>query len=166
MGGTCGYSNEIATPLKNFQPGEEVLVEAHDKTLLGVAYVNPHSLISARLFSRNPNSRLDVNFFVEQIKTACDWRDRLFVKPYYRLIFGESDNLPGLVVDRYGDHLAVQLNTAGMEAKKNAIIESLKNAIPSVQSILLRIQFYKIYEGLETSVTAGGARHQKKFVRK
>src|SRR5580704_842290 len=84
------FSNEIdttLTPLKTFSPGEEVLVSAHDKTLLGTAYINPHSLIAGRIFSRQADEHLDEKFFIRQIQTAYQLRERLFNKPFYRLIF-------------------------------------------------------------------------------
>ena len=75
------FSNEIDTantPLKSFVPGEQVIVIAHDKTVLGVGYINPHSLIACRLFSRNPESRLDEAFFSLRLSEALALRDRLF----------------------------------------------------------------------------------------
>lgn len=153
------YSNEIdikTTPLKNFQPGQEVLVEAYDKTSLGIAYVNPHSLISARLLSRKKDESLDLDFFVRRINDAYQWRERVFSQPYYRLVFGESDALPGLVVDRFGNDLVVQINTAGMEAKKEIVIAALQQVIPSTQSILFRNDSAsRQQEGLENYVIAG-----------
>lgn len=153
------YSNEIdtaATPLKNFTPGQEVLVEASDKTQLGMAYVNPQSLIAARLFSRLPNTQLDTDFFIGKIRDALALRQQLYPKPYYRLIFGDSDHLPGLVVDRYNDVLAVQLNTAGMDAKKDFIVDALHSVIPEITSIILRNDSSsRQQEGLDSSVSIG-----------
>lgn len=152
------YSNEIdtkKTPLKNFQPGQEVRVEAHDKTPIGIAYVNPHSLISARLISRNIDERFDLVLLTKKIKIAYAWRQQVYAKPFYRLIFGESDDLPGLVVDRFGAHLVVQINTAGMENKKDSVIDALKTVLPDVQSILLRNDSsMRTHEGLESYVSA------------
>jgi 23S rRNA (cytosine1962-C5)-methyltransferase len=160
------YSNEIdvkKTPIKQFTPGEEVLVEAHDKTIVGVAYVNPHSLITGRLFSRDPNARLDSDFFIQKIRQAATARERLFPKPYYRLVFGESDGLPGVVIDRFGDHYVIQINTAGIELKKDLLVSALQQAIPNVQSILLRNDSpTRHQEGLETYIaTAFGTPPQK-----
>jgi 23S rRNA (cytosine1962-C5)-methyltransferase len=153
------YSNEIdtkKTPLKGFHPGQEVRIEAYDQTPIGIAYVNPHSLISARLVSRNIEERFDLDLLVKKIKTAYAWRHRIYSKPFYRLVFGESDGLPGLVVDRFGEHLAVQINTAGMETKKDVIIEALKTVLPDIQSILFRNDgSMRAHEGLETYVSAG-----------
>lgn len=134
------YSNEIdvaQTPLIQFTPGQQVVIETAKGKPLGVAYVNPHSLICARLISRDPNRILNKALLVERIKDAFALRSQLYSKPFYRLIFGESDYLPGLVVDRYGDTLVAQITTAGMEFVKNEIAESLIEVI-SPQHILLR----------------------------
>jgi 23S rRNA (cytosine1962-C5)-methyltransferase len=133
------YSNEVnnkETPLKQFTPGEQVMVEAHNGKFLGSAYVNPQSLICGRLFSREPRS-LDQALLLSRLEQALSLRNRLFSQPYYRLVYGESDLLPGLVVDRFGEHLSIQLNTAGMEVLKYEIIEALKILL-NPDSILLR----------------------------
>lgn len=153
------FSNEIdtsSTPLKQFSPGEEVLVEASDKSILGVAYVNPNSLIAARLYSRWSQDRLNTEFFAQRISSALQSRERLYSKPYYRLIFGESDRLPGLIVDRFNDVLSVQINTAGMEKQTDNIIVALTSTLPDITSILLRNDSpMRLQEGLENYITAG-----------
>ena len=134
------YSNEIdtqKTSLKNFTAGEQVVVMSQTGKPLGIAYINPHSLISARIISRNTSVLLDRSLFVHRIKIALSLRERIFSKPFYRLIFGESDLLPGIVVDRFNDILVVQITTAGMEQQRQALIEALEKVLkPSV--ILLR----------------------------
>ena len=134
------YSNEIdtqKTSLKNFTAGEQVVIMSHQGKPLGVAYINPHSLISARIISRKTSVLLDRSLFVHRIKIALSLRERLFAKPFYRLIFGESDLLPGIVVDRFNDILVVQITTAGMEQQRQALIEALEKVLkPSV--ILMR----------------------------
>lgn len=153
------YSNEIdtkATPLKGFKAGDQARVESYDKKPLGIAYVNPQSLISARLISRNPNEQLTQGLLAYRFKTALAWRERIYNKPYYRLVFGESDQLPGLIVDRFGHHLVVQINTAGMDAKKDEIIAALLLALPNTESILLRNDSSaRLQENLENYVAAG-----------
>jgi len=152
------FSNEIntaITPLKSFQPGDQVIVEAHDETALGAAYVNPHSLICARLYSTDPKQLLDLNFFIEKINLALAVRTQLFSAPYYRLIFGESDQIPGLVIDRFGEHLTVQINTAGMERCKELIVQALLSCIPETQSILFKNDSsIRTQEGLVSEVIA------------
>lgn len=152
------YSNEIdvkSTPLKNLIPGQEVRIEAHDKTFLGIAYVNPHSLIAARVFSRKNDERLTLSFLMERIQSAYILRSRLYTKPYYRLIFSESDGLPGLVIDRFGETLVAQINTAGMDAQTDQIITALREVIPEIQSILLRNDSpARLQEGLDNAIVA------------
>lgn len=150
------YSNEIntaSTPLKNFSPGEEVIVAAQDNSILGVAYINPHSLITARLLSTDSRTRLDQAFLIQRLQLALALRERLFPKPYYRLVFGEADGLPGLVVDRFADTLVMQLNTAGMDVKKDLIVAALREILPTVTTILCRNDSsIRKQEGLEQYV--------------
>lgn len=122
------FSNEVdtqQTPLGKFKAGELVRVLAHNDRALGLAYVNPQSLISARLLEtwRIP----DTGWFVERLRIALALRERLYEEPYYRAVYGEADALPGLVVDRYGPKCVVQIGTAGMELLKphirDAVIE-------------------------------------------
>ncbi len=122
------FSNEIdiaRSPLTAFQPGDLVLIKDHGGQALGTAYVNPHTLIAARLLSRKPNAKLGGNFFKERIQTALILRERLYGKPYYRLIFGESDGIPGLVIDRFGDVFVLQITTAGVEKSKEILVATL-----------------------------------------
>lgn len=161
------YSNEIDTkisPLKNFQPGEEVSVIAHNDQPLGTAYVNPHSLITARLFSTNRSARLNHDFFVARLQTALALRERLFSKPFYRLVFGESDGLPGLVIDRFGNTLVMQTSTVGMDSKSDVLCAALREVIPSCEAILLRNDSQqRLYEGLTTTVDAAFGTPAKKI---
>lgn len=133
------YSNEVdtrQTPLKDFLPGEQVRIETFNGKFLGTAYVNPHSLICARLFSRDDQG-LDRALLMHRLELALRLRNRLFDQPFYRLVYGESDLLPGLVVDRFGAHLSVQLNSAGMDVLRADIIDALI-ALLQPESILLR----------------------------
>lgn len=146
------YSNEIdtqKTPLKSFTSGEQVIVYSHSAKALGIAYINPHSLIAGRLVSRQISILLDRSLLVHRIKIALSLRERLFDKPFYRLIFGESDLLPGVVVDRFNDVLVVQITTAGMEQQKQAIIEALDKVIKPATIVLRNDVKMRELEGLE-----------------
>ncbi|MFW2366108.1 MAG: class I SAM-dependent rRNA methyltransferase [Desulforhopalus sp.] len=151
------FSNEVntkITPLKDFYAGEQVRVESHNGKLLGNAYVNPRSLICARIFSRD-SRLLDHKLLMERISLAYSLRQRLFEKPFYRLVYGESDLLPGLVVDRFGSHLSVQLNSAGMEGVKDIIVDVLRTLLHP-ESILFRNDGpMRLLEGLEQCVESG-----------
>lgn len=133
------YSNEIntaETPLKSFQAGEQVKVMTHGGTVIGSAYINPQSLIAARLYSRDVTA-LNEALLVQQIRQAMSLRERLFSEPCYRLVFGEGDYLPGLVIDRFAEHLVVQITTAGMEQVKADLVTALTTVLKP-QSILWR----------------------------
>lgn len=150
------FSNEIdthKTPLKSFTVGELVNVIAHDSTLLGTAYINPQSLITCRIIGRNAVTSLDTVFFKRYLQEALAFREMIFIKPYYRLVFGESDFLPGLVIDRFGQDFVVQINTAGMDACVEAIADALYELVPETISILLRNDAHvRAQEGLPLEV--------------
>lgn len=134
------YSNEVdtaATPLKAFAPGAQALLVAANGRPLGVAFVNPHSLICARLLERDAACVLGRDFLHERLNAALALRERLFAEPFYRLAYGDSDGLPGLIVDRYAGLLVVQIGTAGMEALLDEIITVLVGLL-APQGILLR----------------------------
>lgn len=134
------YSNEVDTeksPLSQFSAGQPVVFLDSQQKPLGNGYINPHSLICGRVVSRDAEVVLDKSLLVHRINIALSLRERCFSKPYYRLVYGESDFLPGLVVDRYGDILVAQITTAGMELMKAAIVEALVKVIKPL-GILLR----------------------------
>jgi 23S rRNA (cytosine1962-C5)-methyltransferase len=118
------FSNEVdndATPLTQFSVGAMVRVLSDREQFLGFAYVNPHALICARILSRSPVHAPDRSLLVHRLKVALALRERLYPAPYYRWVFGESDGLPGLVLDRYGDVIVGQIATAGMESLRGQI---------------------------------------------
>ncbi len=134
------FSNEVdtaQTPLDRFQAGELVDVQASNGKSLGVAYINPASLICARIMSRDPKHPPGESLLVHRINVALSLRQRFFEKPYYRLVYGESDFMPGLVVDRFDDILVVQITTAGMESMKTEVIAALEKTLRP-RAILLR----------------------------
>lgn len=134
------YSNEVdtdTTPFDQFEPGQVVDVENAQGKWQGLAYVNPNSLICARLVTRQRDVALDGSLFVHRIKVALALRERLYRAPYYRLLFGEGDALPGVVVDRYGEYLVVQITTAGIEAQRDALVAALVKVLRPA-GILLR----------------------------
>ena len=134
------FSNEVdvvATPLVAFQPGDLAEVQDARGAPLGVGYVNPRSLIAVRMVSRDRNAQLDRAFLRGRIRRALALRDTVFGAPFYRAVFGESDGLPGLVVDRFGDRLVVQITTAGMERVRDEIVQALRDEL-SPAGILLR----------------------------
>ena len=149
------FSNEVdtkATPLDQFNPGEQVQVIDSTGKFIGNAYINPHSLICARLVSRDKKHFLDQSLLTHRFKLALSLRERLFPDPYYRLIFGESDALPGLVVDRFGDVLSVQITSAGMETHKEAIIAALDKVLKPRSIIMRNDSSVRKLEGLPSYI--------------
>ena len=134
------YSNEVdtrKTPLSGFEPGSLAAIQSSVGKTLGIGYVNPHSLICARLLTRRPRIEIDAAFYERRLRSALQLRESLFEHPNYRLVYGESDGLPGLVIDRYGDVLVVQITTAGMEAVRELLLDVL-NRVLAPKCILLR----------------------------
>ncbi|CAN8142032.1 23S rRNA (cytosine1962-C5)-methyltransferase [uncultured Thiomicrorhabdus sp.] len=134
------FSNEVdtqATPLKDFEPGQQVIIEGNNGKPLGMGYVNPKTLICARILSRSPKLEMNLKFLKKRIQAAQALRELSFDKPFYRLIFAEADGLPGLVIDRFGDVFSVQISTAGMEAVKDDILQVLEN-LYHPQAIVLK----------------------------
>jgi 23S rRNA (cytosine1962-C5)-methyltransferase len=126
------FSNEVdtdATPLTAFGVGAMARVLSDRDQFLGYAYVHPHALICARILSRSPVDPPDQSLLGHRLKLALALRERLYRAPYYRWVFGESDGLPGLLLDRYGDVIVGQIATAGMETLRADIEAAVVAAI-------------------------------------
>ncbi|KAA6186603.1 class I SAM-dependent rRNA methyltransferase [Thiohalocapsa marina] len=149
------YSNEVdtaATPLKGLEPGQAVEVFSQRGRWLGHGYVNPHSLLCARLLSRDRAHPLGPSLLVQRIQAALGLRRRIYPQPFYRLVHGEGDGLPGLVVDRYGDLLAVQVTTAGMQRALPAVIAALEQVVRPQRIVLRNDTAVRAQEGLEQGI--------------
>ena len=145
------FSNEVdiaKTPLKGFEPGEPVEIQSAGGHAIGTGYVNPNSLISARILSRDPRHPPDRSLLVHRLNVALALRERLYPQPYYRLAFGESDGLPGLTVDRYGGVLVAQITTAGMERMKADVVAALEKVIRPAAILLRNDTSIRELEGL------------------
>lgn len=133
------FSNEIATDtaIKTLPAGILVgLVTASGKEL-GVATFNPHTLVAARLLHSDSGARIDAAFFAARLERALLLRRRLYGGPYYRLVHAEADGLPGVVIDRFGDVLCCQINTAGMARLEDELCAALKKVL-NPRTIVLR----------------------------
>ena len=148
------YNNEFdvgRARLRGVPPGEPVELRDHRGEPLASAYANPHSLIAARVVSREPGVRLERGLLAERIAAAEALRRREFAAPYYRVVFGESDALPGLIVDRYGDVAVVQINTAGMERVRDDVVALLRSEFGFRTVVLRNDTPARALEGLEAS---------------
>lgn len=145
------YSNEIDTgfnSLKGLQPGVQAVIENHQGRALGIATINPHTLLCGRLVSRDIQYPLNKSLLVHRIQQALSLRERYFAKPFYRLVYGDSDLLSGLVVDRFGQTLVVQINSAGMELVKDEIITALEQVLKPAVIVLKNDGGQRDLEGL------------------
>ena len=149
------FSNEIDGLDSSADPGELVRVLDSEGNTVGTGFFNPHSLIAVRLVQKGPQP-LAEDFIFQNLDAAYEYRKELGVRKYGRMCYGESDAMPGLVVDRYGDVLVAEILTAGMEKQKEAVTAALKK-IFRPKGILYRADSaFRALEGLgNTPETVG-----------
>ena len=149
------FSNEIAmTPaLRALPPGGVVRLEGDDGVRHGAWQFNPHSLIAARRLDTDPAAGCDAAWYRARIGACLGLRERLFDTPFYRLVHAEADGLPGLIIDRYGDAVAMQANTAGMEAATPHILAALQDLFAPRVVVARNDSAVRKLEGLEEAVT-------------
>ncbi|HYJ36429.1 MAG TPA: hypothetical protein VEV64_09750, partial [Rhizomicrobium sp.] len=101
------FSNEIRMDqaAKALSPGALVNVRGEDGRAFGTGYFNPKSLIAVRLLAQDCDVAIDASFFTERLRRALALRSAIYDKPFYRLFHAEGDGVPGLVIDRFDDHL-------------------------------------------------------------
>ena len=133
------YSNEIlmTDEVKALQPGTVTGVVSDAGEWLGQATVNPHALICGRIVTRDRDVAIDHDFLVGRLDAALRLRDRFFDEPYYRLANSEADGLPGVIIDRYGPIVSIQLNTAGADRLKDDLLQAIESVL-SPETIVLR----------------------------
>lgn len=122
------FSNEVdtrQTPLTDCAPGQEATIVSFRGQPLGTATVNPGSLICARIMDADPGMALDADFFRRRLAEALAVRQRLYPTPHYRLVFSEGDHVPGLILDRFGDVVVLQANTAGLDRLRDVVVEAV-----------------------------------------
>ena len=146
------YATEIRKTFGDPQPGDVVTLKDFRDRPLGSAIYNPQSQIVARRFSRRRQD-LDLDFFTRRIRQAIEYRERKEIDPRLcRIVWSESDGIPGLIIDRYGDHLSVQTLTLAMDLRKELIRDALV-ALLNPKSIVLRNDSpSRRAEGMETGI--------------
>lgn len=144
------FSNEIKDPqVSSLEPGSVHELRNHAGEFLGMVYVNPASLITARILSRT-KVEIDADFIHGKIASAVQWR-KMFMgeRDHCRLIYSESDRIPGLIVDKYGDILVVQSLTAGMDKLLDFVVETLVDIVNPSGIFLRNDSHARELEGLE-----------------
>lgn len=128
-GGAWIYDNEIESVMGHFEDGDLVLVRDFDGYGLGKGFINRHSKIRIRMMTRNPEQEIDRDFLHNRVKAAWEYRKKTVDTSSCRVIFGEADWIPGMVVDKFSDVLVVQALALGIDRMKETIIEELKGVL-------------------------------------
>ncbi|MEQ8396757.1 class I SAM-dependent rRNA methyltransferase [Thalassobaculum sp.] len=153
-----GFSNEIAMTAETraVPAGSVVAVETHAGEAVGLAHLNPHSLIALRMLDRTAGAggevAIDAAWVAGRLSQALAWRERLFDAPYYRAVHAEADGLPGLIVDRYGDVVVIQANSAGMDRMVPLVVEALREVLAPAAIVLRNDSPVRKLEGLDEDV--------------
>lgn len=143
------FNTQIGQISGNFNPADIVEVKSACKQFLGRGYINPKSNIAVRILTQE-DVPIDKNFFARRIQQAINFRKKIISKEtnVFRLVFSESDFLPGLIVDKYGDCLVMQTLTLGMDNRKHILAEILKEIL-NPKGIYLRNDVpVRVLEGL------------------
>ena len=144
------FSNELEKVDTSLKPGSIVRVLDCRGEVLGTGFFNPHSLIAVRLIVKG-NQELPDNFIYEYLDNAYTYRKQFGIRKYGRMCFGEADGLPGLVIDRYGDYLVIEILTAGMEALKDKVLAAAKKIFKPVGIIFKNDSNFRALEGLSNT---------------
>ncbi|MDD4003762.1 MAG: class I SAM-dependent rRNA methyltransferase [Elusimicrobiaceae bacterium] len=143
------FSNELEPFDRKAEPGGLCRVMSAEGRDMGTGYFNPHSLIAVRLLTA-PGVELEDNFIQARLRAAYDYRSDMGYRKFCRVCYGEADCLPGLIVDRYGDYLAVNIQSAGMELHKPEITAALKKIFKPAGLHFNNESPFRELEGLST----------------
>ena len=120
------FSNEIFKIDGDVNPGDIIEVVTADNKFVGKGYINPKSQITIRLLTRDKNEIIDEAFIFNRIQSAWEYRKKIGYTENCRLIFGEADFLPALIIDKFNDYFVLQTLSYGMEVWKQAIVNALQ----------------------------------------
>jgi 23S rRNA (cytosine1962-C5)-methyltransferase len=158
------YATEIRKTFGDPQPGDVVTLKDFRDRPLGSAIYNPQSQIVARRFSRRRQD-LDLDFFTRRIRQAIEYRERKEIDPRLcRLVWSESDGIPGLIIDRYGDHFSVQTLTLAMDLRKELIRDALVGLLNPKSIVLRNDSPSRRAEGMETGIEMLHGENPESFV--
>ena len=120
------FGNELGDTEGTAEPGDIVEVYSYNGSFVGKGYINPASQIRIRLLTRNKNEVIDDRFFFNRIKEAWEYRKQIGYVENCRLIFGEADLLPALIIDKFNDYFVIQTLALGIEKWKGAIVAAIQ----------------------------------------
>ncbi len=119
------FNNEVETIEGEVTGGETVEVFTHDKKFVGKGYINPKSQILVRLLTRQKNEEINENFFLSRIRECWEYRKKIGYTENCRLVFGEADSMPQLIIDKFNDYFVIQTLALGIDKWKPAIVKAL-----------------------------------------
>ena len=128
-GGLWVFDNEIDTIMGTFTNGDIVIVHDFDGYMMGRGFINQNSKIRVRMMTRNKEQQIDEAFLRNRVQTAWDYRKDTVDTSSCRVIFGEADFLPGIVIDKYEDVLVVESLALGIDRFKETIVRLLKECM-------------------------------------
>lgn len=155
-GGMWVYDNEIESILGSFENGDVVEVHDFDGYYMGIGYINTNSRITLRLLSRRKDAVIDAAFMEQRVRDAWEYRKQTIDTSSCRVIFGEADFLPGIVVDKFSDVLVVESLALGIDKWKLTIVDALKKVLAE-EGITIRGVYersdakIRLQEGMERS---------------
>lgn len=120
------FANEVQQVHGLAEPGDTVVVEAHDGKFIGKGYINPKSQILVRILTRKKNEEINDDFFFQRIHSAWEYRKKIGYTENCRLIFGEADEMPQLIIDKFNDYFVIQTIAFGIDKWKPAIVSALE----------------------------------------
>lgn len=120
------FANEVNVVEGEVEPGDIVEVYTHDKKFVGKGYINPASQILVRLLTRDKNETVNEDFFYRRLLQAWKYRQQIGYSENCRLIFGEADYLPQLIIDKFNDYFVIQTLALGIDKWKPAIVAALE----------------------------------------
>jgi 23S rRNA (cytosine1962-C5)-methyltransferase len=120
------FANELGDSEGDYEAGDIVDVHSYNGSFVGKGYINPASQIRIRLISRDKNEVIDDTFFYNRLKEAWEYRKQIGYVENCRLIFGEADQLPALIVDKFNDYFVIQTLALGIDKWKDAIVAAIE----------------------------------------
>lgn len=159
-GGLWIFDNEIDKIEGSYNNGDIVEVVSYKDDFIGKGYINDNSKIRIRLLTRNPNEEIDDDFFISKFKAAWDYRKKVIDTKCCRIVFSDSDRLPGLIVDKFNDVLVFEIDTLGMDIRKKQLVTCLLKVLNEDN-----LDIHKVYERSDARVRElEGLQREKGFL--
>ena len=146
-GGLWVFDNEIESIDNTYKNGDIVEVVSFKDDFLGYGYINDNSKIRIRILTRNRNDTIDDNFFIDKFSKAWEYRKKVMDTKCCRIVFSDSDRLPGLIVDKFNDVLVFEIDTLGMDIRKKQLVDCLLKVLNDDG-----LNLYKVYERSDARV--------------